>query len=444
MAIFHDLALAWSGAPAQTTQRGRNVVSRLPLQPILRRAVKLDHLIFSPVLLIPSVNVARAAPHVVIVGAGIVGAAIAYFLTLSGAKVTLLEAKTPSSGASGASDGAVSVASKRPGPMMRLAREARAIYERLALEGVLQDIYRQRPTYLFARTEEEVALLALQGADLMYQGERVLSLTHGELMQRVPGLGPHVLAAMKVPDDGHAIGYLVVDRFLQASGVMPQRHTPVRQLAVSGDRVVGVRTDEGLIEADCVVVAAGLGAAPLVGLDDILIPRKGQLIVTDRASHSGAALPGPLMSAGYLAAKRAVVLGQSAISLVIDPLTTGQFLIGSSRETGFTDRQTDVQTVSALLREALAVYPALARQRVIRTFAGIRIGTRDGLPIVGRHPTLAGLFMATGMEGDGICLAPVIGSAVADMVCGAPARFDLSVLDPGRFGDLPIHQPHHG
>ncbi len=407
------------------------------------QAVKLNHLILSPALLIPTVNVNRASPQVIIVGAGIVGASIAYFLSLAGVKVTLLEAKTPASGASGASDGAVSVASKRPGPMMRLAREARAIYEQLALEGVLQDIYRQRPTYLFARTPEEVALLALQGADLVSQGERILSLTHGELMQRVPGLGAHVLAALKVPDDGHAIGYRVVDRLLQASGVTPQRHTPVQRLAVSGDRVVGVVTAHGLLAADCVVVAAGLGAAPLVGLEDILIPRKGQLIVTDRASQSGAALPGPLMSAGYLAAKRAVVLGQSTLSLVIDPLTTGQFLIGSSRETGFTDRQTDVQTVSAMLREALAVYPALARQRVIRTFAGLRIGSRDGFPIVGRHPTLAGLFMATGMEGDGICLAPVIGAAVADMVCGAPARFDLSVLDPSRFGDLPIHQLHH-
>lgn len=444
MAIFHDLALAWSGAPAQTTRRGGNVVSRVPWQPILRRAVKLGHLILSPVLPISSVNAARAAPHVVIVGAGIVGAAIAYFLTLSGAKVTLLEAKTPSSGASGASDGAVSVASKRPGPMMRLAREARAIYENLAQTGVLQDIYRQRPTYLFARTDEEVALLALQGADLMDQGERILSLTHAQLMQRVPGLGRHVLAGMKVPGDGHALGYLVVDRLLQVSGVVPRRHTPVRQLAVSGDRVVGVRTDDGLMAADCVVVAAGLGAAPLVGLDDILIPRKGQLIVTDRASESGAALPGPLMSAGYLVAKRRVVLGQSSMSLVIDPLATGQFLIGSSRETGFANRQTDVETVSTLLREALAVYPSLARQRVIRTFAGIRIGTRDGFPIVGRHPLLAGLFMATGMEGDGICLAPVIGSAVADMVCGVPARFDLSVLRPARFGGLPITGPRHG
>lgn len=380
----------------------------------------------------------NSGPHVIVVGAGIIGAAIAYFLTCAGARVTLLEAKTPASGASGASDGAVSVASKRPGPMMRLARQSRALYAQLAAEGLLQDIYHARPTYLFARTEEEVALIAHQGADLMDQDERILPLTHADLMQRVPGLGRHVLAGMKVPDDGHALGYQVVDRLLQASGVVPQRQTPVQQLMLSNHRVVGVLTDQGPVAGDFVVVAAGLGAAPLVGLQDKLLPRKGQLIVTDRASLSGAALPGPLMSAGYLAAKRRMVLSQRSVSLVIDPLATGQFLIGSSREDGLSDRQTDVQTVSTLLREALAVYPSLARLRVIRTFAGIRIGTVDGFPIVGRHPTVSGLFLATGMEGDGICLAPVLGSAVADMVMQAPARFDLSVLDPARLGDLPL------
>ncbi len=386
----------------------------------------------------PTVAPSNAAARVIVVGAGIVGAAIAFFLTRAGVRVTLLDARWPAAGASGASDGAVSVASKRPGPMMALACEARTFYGQWVEQGIMRDIYHPRPTYLFARTDEEVAVIAHQGSDLMELGERILPLTHAELMQRVPGLGRHVLAGMKVPDDGHALGYQVVDRLLQASGAQVLRNTPVQRLALSDDRVVGVVTPAGTLVADRVVVAAGLGSGVLTGLQDILIPRKGQLIVTDRASLTGAALRGPLMSAGYLAAKRRMVLGQSSISLVIDPLATGQFLIGSSRETGFADRQTDVQTVSTLLREAMAVYPALARQRVIRTFAGIRIGTQDGLPIVGRHPTLPGLFIATGMEGDGICLAPVIGAAVADMVRDQPTRFDVSVLDPGRFGELPL------
>ena len=326
--------------------------------------------------------------------------------------------------------------------MMELASASRAVYLQLVQQGVLTGIYHPRPTYLFARTDEEVAVIARQGADLMALGERILPLTHAELMQRVPGLGTHVLAGMKVPDDGHALGYRVVDRLLQVANVPIRRFTPVQHLVLSGARVVGVMTADGPLVADFVVAAAGLGTAALVGLDNILIPRKGQLIVTDRATLSGAALPGPLMSAGYLAAKRRMVLGHSSTSLVIDPLVTGQFLIGSSRETGFDGRETDIVTVSSLLREALAVVPALAQRRVIRTFAGIRIGTQDGLPIVGPHPSLPGLFIATGMEGDGICLAPVVGSAVANMVMGLPVDVDVSVLDPARFGPLPLAELH--
>jgi len=394
--------------------------------------------LFSSIVLTPDIQRSRGAPHVIIIGAGIVGAAIAYFLSCAGARVTVLDASTPAAGASGASDGAVSVASKRPGPMMALARASRGVYRQLVQQGVLGDIYHPRPTYLFARTDEEVAVIARQGADLMALGERILPLTHAELLLRVPGLGTHVLAGMKVPDDGHALGYQVVARLLQVVNAPIRRFTPVQRLVLAGSRVVGVMTPQGPLVADFVVAAAGLGSASLVGLNNLLIPRKGQLIVTDRATLSGAALPGPLMSAGYLAAKRRMVLGQSSTSLVIDPLTTGQFLIGSSRETGFTDRQTDILTVSGLLREALTVVPSLAQRRVIRTFAGIRIGTQDGLPIVGRHPTLGGLFIATGMEGDGICLAPVIGSAVAQMVLDLPVDVDISALDPSRFGPLPL------
>jgi len=79
----------------------------------------------------PDASSPRAAPHVIIIGAGIVGAATAYFLSCAGARVTVLDASTPAAGASGASDGAVSVASKRPGPMMELAGASRALYLQL-------------------------------------------------------------------------------------------------------------------------------------------------------------------------------------------------------------------------------------------------------------------------------------------------------------------------
>ncbi len=375
----------------------------------------------------------RPFPHVLIIGAGIVGAATAFYLSRAGAKVTVLDAKAPSAGATGASDGAVSVASKRPGVMMQLARQARDLYAQLVLDEVLTDLFHTRPTYLFARSELEVAVIAAQQRDLDSQDEPTLWLDRSMLMRRVPGLGASVLAGLKVPKDGHAIGYQVTHRLLSCANVVPLRHTPVLDLVLSDKRVIGVETPAGRLLADAVVLAAGIDSMAFLGLDKVMIPRKGQLIVTDRAAFGHAVLPGPLMSASYLATKHTPTTEQSSVSLVIDPLRTGQFLLGSSRETGILDRQTDLRTVATILREAIDVYPPLARQRVIRTFAGIRATTEDGLPIVGRHPELDGLILATAMQGDGICLGPLVGAAVARWALEQDAVPDMSALTPARF-----------
>ncbi|NWM44851.1 FAD-binding oxidoreductase, partial [Escherichia coli] len=82
----------------------------------------------------------------------------------------------------------------------------------------------------------------------------------------------------------------------------------------------------------------------------------------------------------------------------IDPLKTGQFLLGGTREDNRSDTGTDIESISQIVREAAALYPPLLARRVIRTFSGVRTATRDGLPIVGQHPTIENLVLATGFE----------------------------------------------
>ncbi len=77
--------------------------------------------------------------------------------------------------------------------------------------------------------------------------------------------------------------------------------------------------------------------------------------------------------------------------------------------------------------------PALARLRVIRVFSGVRTATRDGLPIVGRVPGFDNLAVATGFEGDGICLGPLVGREICRLVAGQPVELDLAPFAPGRF-----------
>lgn len=372
------------------------------------------------------------SPHVVIVGAGIIGASAAYFLGRRGAQVTLLEGEAPSAGATGASDGAVSVASKRPGLMMDFAQRARALYGELSHGGLLAGLYHHRPTYLIARNDRELELIAEQEAALRLAGEATTLLSAAALREAVPRLGHGVLGALAVPGDGHAIGYQITQKLLSAGNARLLRHTPVREVTIRGGRACGVETDAGFVAADAVLVAAGLGSGELIGMAGALVPRKGQMAITDRAA-TGPAIAGHLMSATYLETKRRLPLGETHVGLVVDPLMTGQFLIGSSREDNVTDRQTTVEIIARMLSEALELYPPLGERRVIRTFAGIRTATQDGLPIVGRHGTVDGLAVATGFEGDGICLGPLMGSLASDIVLGREPSVDIAPLSPTRF-----------
>lgn len=374
----------------------------------------------------------------VVVGAGIVGAATCYFLSQRGFRVRLIEASAPASAASGAADGAVSVASKRPGPMMTAALAGIALYRQLERDGLFAGLFKSRPTMMVAENEKEAEKLVEHSAALAGEGMRLRHLEGGALRQHLPGVAPHVRLAVEVGEEGHAIGYEIVRRLIAASGVTVERGVAVTGLAPKSDgkTVTAVRTARGAVEADHVVIAAGGGSAALLGLPDATRPRKGQLVVTERSPALAASLPGSLMSCRYLLSKDAIRAASAEtgrrFGLVIDPLRTGQFLIGSTREER-EDTGNDHDAVSRLLASAVKLMPALAHLRAIRVFAGVRTATRDGLPIVGRMPDLENLLVATGFEGDGICLGPLVGREIARLVAGETTELDLTPFAPGRF-----------
>lgn len=373
----------------------------------------------------------------VIVGSGIVGAATAYFLTQSGVKVTLLDAAAPAAEATGAADGAVSVASKRPGPMMIAALSGVALYRQLASAGLFADIFKSRSTFMVAASDEEGKVLHAHAAALAGAGVRVELLAEDDMRQRLPALSSRAQLAVEVHDEGHAIGYQIVHRLLTAAGILVKRASPVRAiLPGAGKGAAGVVTEDGEVKADAVIVAAGNGSAALLGLERILTPRKGQLLVTERAPGLHATLPGSIMSCRYLLSKGSQKGGAVAprgLGLVIDPLRTGQFLIGGTREDHGDRRTNDLDAVMRILAQAVALVPDLAGIRLLRSFAGVRTAVADGLPLVGRIPGYDNAFIATGFEGDGICLGPIIGQTLANVVCGAEPAIDLRPFDPSRF-----------
>lgn len=229
-------------------------------------------------------------------------------------------------------------------------------------------------------------------------------------------------------------GYAATAAFLSHPGIV-RRWPDAVQAIEPGAQSVALQLASGVVRARRVIAALGTGT-PALFPDLPVRPRAGQLFVTDRGRPG--ALPGALTAASYLIAKTVDSAPLPEPPVVIDPLATGQFLIGSSRDDHGDATRVDFTTMLALVRRAASVWPALGQRRLIRAFAGVRAATSDGLPIVGAVPGMNGVLVATGFEGDGICLSALIGREVAAMALGrapsAEVAADLAALSPARFG----------
>lgn len=377
---------------------------------------------------------------VIIAGAGIVGASVAFHAARQGLKVAVLDGSGPAAAASGASDGAVSVASKRPGLMAALAGASLSYCGDLARPGgVLQGVFHARPSFLLARNKAETD--ALDRLSEMLADESlpvdVRSDTNAA-RSRLAGLGAGVTRVLELSGEGHMLGYRAVRAFLLHANAAC--HWPCRVNAFeAGHDQVTLHTSLGEMRAARLVLATGMGSADLVP-DLPLIARSGQLIVTDRATGSDwPDLPGPLTSAAYLLDKSAPAHASGAQTpVVIDPLATGQLLIGSSREDGGSEAQTDFPTIRRILASSVGILPAVAQRRVIRVFAGVRTASADGFPMLGALPHAPNVIVATGFEGDGICLAPLVGQTVAALLTDTIPQADIAALSPARFAQRKV------
>lgn len=369
---------------------------------------------------------------VAIVGAGIIGSAIAWHLAQAGLKVVVIDAQGPAAAASGASDGAVSVASKKPGPLARLA-SASLLYTRdLAAQGLLAQAFQARPSYVFGQGEAELtALDALIEKLAQICGPVQVTGDGGATL--LPGLGPDVERLVVLTGEGHMPGHKAVRAYLAPHGITTV--WPARVQGIEADDS-GVTIDLGAARLRVGHLVAALGASTKDIFPHLpMQPRAGQLFVTDRGPLG--ALPGSLTAAAYLVAKTEASGILPLPPVVIDPLQTGQFLIGSSREDHADPSRVDFTTMKQLMQRAVVAFPALSNRRIIRAFAGIRAATADNLPIVGTLREEPRITIATGFEGDGICLSALMGREVAHLVRGVPpsdaVAADLAILSPNRF-----------
>ncbi|MFQ6040027.1 MAG: NAD(P)/FAD-dependent oxidoreductase, partial [Candidatus Poribacteria bacterium] len=250
--------------------------------------------------------------------------------------------------------------------------------------------------------------------------------------------------------------------------------TEVTSIAVNSGKVEGVQTNIGKIAAEVVINAAGVYApfiGRMVGVEIPIVPRRGQILVTEPLPPL---INSIMLCACYIVAKFKMGSGnvekqkdkrrvlqlsgddwndgrmeelhsakeldanckrrnervekqegkdpnfirdaQLGVGTVLEQHHASNLLIGSTREFVGYDRRVTIEGMRAVARHAKNILPILRDVHIIRSFAGLRPYTSDGLPFIGYIGGPEGFLVAVGHEGDGIALAPITGKLMADCV----------------------------
>ncbi len=353
---------------------------------------------------------------VVVIGAGIIGCTAAYFLTLEGHRVTILERGDVASGTASASGGWVIIHDKETSAEVALALESRRLYDRLASDAGVE-VHRGGGMSL-ATTSEEWARLRRQAEVAVSGGASVELLTAPTVRDFEPEIARDIVGATYCADEGtvHAPQVCeVLIRAVKARGGEVLTGDPVTAVTVTGGKVVGVRTTTERIAASVVVCACGVwspAVGKLVGVEIPVIPRRGHLLIMETSP-----IRRPVLEAGYLDVSGGAQLDAHGVRTIVQPRGDGTCVIGSSREFMGMDTTVDPNLVERIRQRAARFVPVLATTRLARVTVGFRPYTPLGRPIIGwTGPD--GFLVATGHEGQGVTLAPITGKLVSDLIAG--------------------------
>jgi glycine/D-amino acid oxidase-like deaminating enzyme len=361
------------------------------------------------------------AREVVVVGAGIVGAATARELAVRGVDVLLLDAGDVSSGTTGLGEGNVLCSDKEAGPELELTLRGLEMYSELGDEARIR-----RKGALIVHPEEATwAAEPARVARLRAAGVRAELVGPDDVRALEPELTGAVHGASLFPDDLQCAPREIARVLAREAGDL---RTGARVRSVSGHGVV-LETGER-IDAGAVVLAAGVWSAQLAATASLVLPvepRKGQLVQL-----------GPLpvrhkvVDASYLAS---VLSGDAGLQVttVVETTWDGALLVGSSRERRGFDTTADDTVTAAIVERAARLFPAVRTLPRTAAWAGLRPWLPDNLPAIGPSRAVEGLWVATGHEGAGVALGPVTGRLIAQAYCGEPTLVPLDPFDPDRF-----------
>jgi len=380
---------------------------------------------------------------VVVIGAGMVGAACAFYCSTAGLDVTVVERGSIGGGTTAACEGNILLSDKTPGPELELALLSSRLWSQIADEiGAERLEYERKGSVVVATMPATAAGLREFAAQQRTVGIQSVDLTTGELLDLEPSLTPTAAGGAFYPQDSQLQPMLATARLLahvRRRGVRVITGIEVTALVrADGGAVGGVITDsptDPVIRAKWVINAAGTWSGRVAALAEVsipVLPRRGFILVTEP-------LPKVIHHKVYTAEYVANVASSDAgleTSVVVEGTSSGTVLIGASRERVGFDRSMSLPVVRTLAAQAVQIFPFLADVALLRTYMGFRPYCPDHLPIIGPDPRAPGLIHVTGHEGAGIGLAPGTGRLIAQFITDAEPDVDLTPFRPQRFEEI--------
>ena len=363
---------------------------------------------------------------VVVVGGGVIGCAIAYYLSREGARVAVLERGLIGGEASGAAAGMLAPLAEAhgPSPFLNLCLASHRLFPELtdtlyADTGVdVEYVPSGMLRVAFSEADEAELRSQINWQDRLGMGVRWIDGEGARGLE--PLLSAGVRGAIYSPLE-HQVnpGKLVqgLARAAEAQGTVIRQETPVLGLLRRGHRVTGVRLTPETLSADSVVLAAGPWTERLAATLGVRVPVKpvrGQML----ALGGG---PPPV---------RHIIWGPKGY---VVPKPNGFVFVGATVEEVGYRKSTTKRGLASLRRMANALVPAFSYASDVDAWAALRPGSADNLPILGAVPGWQGLWVASGHFRNGILLAPITGQLMARSLLEGKQAKALSPFSPARF-----------
>ncbi len=361
---------------------------------------------------------------IVIIGGGIIGSSLAYYLAQRGVRdVVVLERDYISSGSTGRCGAGVR---QQWGMEMncRLSKGSVDIFEELSDELDMDIEFRQGGYLVLIENENQIEQMTKNITLQNSLGIPSKMISNEEAREIVPYLRPDsYIKATFCQTDGHANPFLTNFAYARAAkrmGATFLRGTEAKEIVFDGDRIVGVKTADEVIHTNAVVNAAGgysHEVAQMAGIDLPTYSERHQILVTEPLASLFDAMVISFVSGIYL-----------------QQVPHGSFVlgIGEKEDPSYNTRSTweFLETVS---RELVSILPIMEKVRIVRQWAGLYNKTPDCQPIVGEYEGLPGFYNAVGFSGHGFMLAPMTSTILAQIICGEEPSIDISALSATRF-----------